>query len=274
MSRMFSLALEAGKVLFAPKVPRLAEHNARKGFFEAEEFRSVRDHLPPFLRPLVTFMYLTGWRISEVRSLEWRQVDFAAGEVRLDPNTTKNDDGRVFPFTAELRQLLELQRAERDRLRQAGHVVPWVFWQVTGKRGSRRARRATQKPQRIVSFRKTWIAACRLAGCPGRIPHDFRRTAVRNLVRAGIPERVAVTMTGHKTRAVFERYNIVSPGDLLDAARKLDERQQRDGHNSGHTGQKMAVAGSTPTPQAVGNIGAGDGDRTRDIKLGKLAFYR
>jgi len=67
-----------------------------------------------------------------------------------------------------------------------------------------------------------WRVACAAAGCPGRIPHDMRRSAVRNLVRAGIPERVAMMLTGHRTRSVFERYNIVSDGDLRDAARKLD----------------------------------------------------
>ena len=78
-------------------------------------------------------------------------------------------------------------------------------------------------------------------------------------------------MTGHKTRSVFERYNIVSPGDLRDAARRLDDRH---GHTFGHTSPKMAVGGTPPSAQVVERIGAGDGDRTRDIELGKLAFYR
>jgi integrase len=161
------------------------------------------------LRPAATFAYITGWRIdSEVLPLEWRQVDFGAGEVRLDPGKTKNGEGRTFPMTRDLREMLEQQRAITENLqRQLKIVCPRVFHR-------------SGRP--IKSFRVAFRSACAEAGCPGRVLHDFRRTAVRNLVRAGIPERVAMQMTGHKTRSVFERYNIVSAGDLREAARRLD----------------------------------------------------
>jgi integrase len=120
---------------------------------------------------------------------------------RLDPGTTKNGEGRVFPMTTELRQLLKARQGEHDRVKKAGHIVPWVFFREVAK-----GRGGDKNPQAIVSLNKPWQAGCRLAGCPGRIPHDLRRTAVRNLVRAGISERVAMQMTGHKTRSVFERY--------------------------------------------------------------------
>jgi integrase len=218
LKRMFSLALKAGNLLYRPHIPMLAEANVRTGFFESEQYRSVLAHLPAEIRPIIQFAYLTGWRItSEVLPLEWRQVDFDAGEVRLEPGTTKNKEGRTFPLTAELRAILKSQQAEHDRLKKAGHIVPQVFFrEIADKRGGEK------KPQAIVSFGKVWKAACRAAGCPGRIPHDLRRTAVRNFVRNGIPERVAMQLTGHKTRSVFERYNIVSDGDLRDAARRLD----------------------------------------------------
>ncbi|HWB31469.1 MAG TPA: tyrosine-type recombinase/integrase [Vicinamibacterales bacterium] len=208
LKRMFVLAIQAGKLLQKPHIPMLREDNVRVGFFEREEFDGVLRRLPEALRPVVTFAYITGWRIdSEVLPLQWRHVDFAAGEVRLDPGTTKNREGRTFPMTAELRALLDRQRAIADNLRQDGRLCPHVFH---------------RNGRSIRSFRAAFRAACREAGYPGRLLHDFRRTAVRNLVRAGIPERVAMQMTGHKTRSVFERYNIVSTGDLQDAARRLD----------------------------------------------------
>jgi integrase len=156
---------------------------------------------PAAIRPAVQFGYITGWRIpSEVLRLQSRHVDFEARVVRLDPHTTKNDEGRTFPFTDALEQLLEAQKAEHDRLKANDVICPWVF-----KRSNRKVR-----GKRITTVVKSFRAACTTAGCPGRIPHDLRRTAVRNLVRAGVPERVAMQMTGHKTRSVFERYNIVS----------------------------------------------------------------
>ena len=188
----------------------LLEDNVRRGFFEREQFESVRRRLPEEVQSVLTFGYLTGWRInSEVLTLQWHQVDLHAGIVRLDPGTTKNKEGRTFPFSAlpELRELLEERRAVTTILeRQTRVIVPWVFH----RSGSP-----------IKFFRRSWVTACREAGCPGRIPHDFRRTAVRNLVRAGVPERVAMMLTGHKTRSVFERYNVVSEADLGAGVAKL-----------------------------------------------------
>jgi integrase len=221
LKRMFRLALQAGKLLAIPYVPMLRENNVRTGFFEAEQFASVLKNLPAEIQPIARFAYITGWRIpSEVLPLEWRQVDLKGGELRLDPGTTKNDEGRVFPLTTELRRLLEEQKASAEMLqRENGKILLHVFFQASGRR--------IGEPVSESGFILPWREACRLAGCPGRIPHDLRRTAVRNLVRAGVPERVAMKLTGHKTRSVFERYNIVSETDLLEAVRRLSEADVR-----------------------------------------------
>jgi integrase len=212
LKRMFTLAVQGGKLMTRP----LKENNVRKGFFEPEQFQSVKNHLPVHMRAIVEFAHVTGWRTpSEILPLEWRQVDLKAGEVRLDAGTTKNGEGRTFPFTNELRRLLEEQQKIADRLqRETGTIVRHVFCYTSGQKAGRRITES--------GFNKAWRKARVAAGCPGRIPHDCRCTAVRNLVRAGVPERVAMQLTGHKTRAVFERYNIVSPGDLRDAARRLE----------------------------------------------------
>lgn len=175
-------------------------------------------HLPPDIRPLIQFAFLTGWRIaSEILPLEWRNVDLAAGEVRIDAGASKNREPRVIHLSAELREVLAAQKAEHERLKKAGHLCPWVFFrEVADERGGEK------KLRRIKRFEKEWKAACKAAGCPGRIPHDLRRTAVRNLVRAGVSQTVAMMVTGHRTDSVFRRYDIVSGADLREAARKLD----------------------------------------------------
>lgn len=206
--RAFSLAIENGKLATMPKLRTLKENNVRKGFFEMKQFQSVRKHLSEDLQSMIAFAYITGWRMrSEIWPLQWSLVDFQAGIVRLEPGTTKNDKGRVFPFTEELRAILEGQRRKTEALRKKGVICPYVFH---------------RDGQPIREFKRAWKTACKNAGLPGKIPHDFRRTAVRNLVRAGIPERVAMEMTGHKTRSVFDRYNIVDETDLFEAARKLE----------------------------------------------------
>lgn len=217
LKRMYNLAVQSGKLLHKPHIPLLREDNTRTGFFEPEQFHNVLAHLPAALQPLIEFAYITGWRIaSEVLPLEWRQIDLKAGEVRLDPGTTKNREGRVFPLTDDLRALLEAQHAEHVALKKAGKIEPHVFVRLVAK-----SRGGEKYPKPITAFGKAWKAACAAAGCPGRIPHDLRRTAVRNMVRRGVPERVAMQLTGHKTRSVFERYNIVSEGDLRTAAEQL-----------------------------------------------------
>jgi len=232
LKRAFTLAEQGGKLLHQPHIPMLKEHNVRTGFFEREAFDAVCAHLPAPVRAFIRFAYVTGWRIdSEILPLLWRQVSFEErltpsqklpGTIRLDAGTTKNDEGRVFPFTEELRDVLEAQHAEHERLKDAGQIVPWVFFRLVAK-----GRGGALQPKRIRRFNKAWKAACVAAGAPGRIPHDLRRTAVRNLVRAGIPERVAMRLTGHKTRSVFERYNIVSDGDLGSAAERIDAAAEK-----------------------------------------------
>ena len=164
----------------------------------------------------VTFAYCTGWRVnSEVLTLQWPQVDRKAGTVQLEPGTTKNGRGRLIKFhdLEELRGAVEDQWAIHEELRRDGIICPWVFPHTAP---------ASKRGQRIKTYRRSWLSACKKAGIAGRIPHDFRRTAVRNLERAGVPRTVAMQISGHLTESVYRRYDIVSDADLTAAARQLN----------------------------------------------------
>ena len=210
LKRMFTLAIRARKLRERPYIPMLAENNVRQGFFERAQFDAVRNRLAPLYQAIVTIAYYCGWRInSEILTLEWRQIDRVAGVIRLEPGTTKNKGGRTFLYgeLEEVKAAIDGLWARHQALEQRGIITPLVFCRRRG--------------QRVHTFWKRWRTAAEAAGCPGRIPHDFRRTAVRNLNRAGVPETVAMKVTGHKTRSVFDRYDITSEEDLAEASRKL-----------------------------------------------------
>jgi integrase len=209
LRRMFNLAVSARRIGWAPRIHSYRETNTREGFFEEPQFRSLLRHLPLELRPPIEVAYLTGWRIaSEVLTREWRHVDFVGGWLRLEPGEGKTREGRMFPLTQPLRALLERLREATDALERKGQIIPWVFH---------------RKGRRIKSLRRPWVAACVKAGVPGRIPHDLRRTAIRNLERAGVPRSAAMRMVGHKTESVYRRYAIVDEAMLREAGERLEK---------------------------------------------------
>lgn len=199
LKRMFNLAARCTppKVAQVPHIPMLKENNTRKGFFEHDDYLKLLNALPEHLRPVITFAYKTGWRKSEVLNLTWDRVDLKEGTVRLEVGETKNDEARTIYLASELKALFKEQMVNR-RL-----GCPYVFH---------------RQGQNIKYFRRSWNSACREAGLADKIFHDLRRTAVRNMIRAGVPDKVAMMISGHKTQSIFNRYNIVSPDDLKRAA--------------------------------------------------------
>jgi integrase len=204
LKRMFSLGAKytPPKVSHIPYITMLKENNVRKGFFEYEDFLALREKLPAYLYGFCTFAYKTGWRYGEIKAITWSQVDRVNGIVVLNPGETKNNEARTIYLDEELKDIFRHLWAER-RL-----GCPYVF-HLKGKP--------------LGDFRYSWNKAAKEVGLPGMIFHDLRRTAVRNMVRAGVPEVVAMKISGHKTRSVFDRYNIVSQEDLRGAAQKQEE---------------------------------------------------
>jgi len=205
LKRMFTLGSQADRVRAVPFISHLKENNVRTGFFSHYEYLTLRDALPDYLRPVVAFAYYTGMRKGEILKLEWSQVDLYRGTVRLEVGTTKNNDARTVALPSDLWEELKRQRAIRDKKYLRCTFV--FFNHKTGKQ--------------IKDFSDAWESAICKVGLKGRLFHDFRRTGVRNLLRAGVPERVAMAISGHKTRTVFDRYNIVDERDIREASEKI-----------------------------------------------------
>jgi integrase len=214
LKRAFSLAIQAGKLFHRPYIPMLEENNARQGFLDRGGFPTLRNELPDYLKDPVSFLYLSGWRSGEMKSLEWRDV--GAEAIRLRAEKSKNKKPRVLPLRKELAEIIERARETRRP------DCVFVFHK-------------DKKP--IGDFRKSWWNACVAAGLGyfekigegrsakkiyhGLVPHDLRRSSVRNMLADGIREKVAMELSGHKTRSVFDRYHIVSEEDLAEACDRL-----------------------------------------------------
>jgi integrase len=208
LRRAFRLAARADKVALRPEVSMLRENNRRKGFFEPSQYSALVQNMPDYLKSVIHTAYITGWRIkSEILTRQKHHVDLNAGWLRLEPGEGKSDEGRNFPLIPELRDVLaeQLERTAAMEL-ATDQIIPWLFH----KEGNP-----------IGSFRKVWASACKRAGIAGKIPHDFRRTAVRNLERAGVPRSAAMAMVGHRTESIYRRYAIADDAMLKEGAVKL-----------------------------------------------------
>lgn len=189
LGRMLSLAFNAGKLSRRARFEMLDENNVRQGFLERGDFLKRLGKLPDQLKPIVEFLYLTGWRKGEAQKLERRDVDLHGQSVRLRIENSKNREARVLSLAGRLLELFQ----ERQKVRRLD--CPYVFH---------------HKGRKIGDFKKPWKTACKESTLAGTLVHDLRRTAARNLSRAGVAETVAMEITGHKTRSMYRRYRIRS----------------------------------------------------------------
>jgi integrase len=184
-------------------IPVLAEDNVRQGFLEQDEYERLLEELPATLKALFVCGYHTGARKNELRRTTWEQVDSSGGVIRLPATQTKTKKARTLPIYGDMRRWLERQRAT---------CPPGCVWVFHGARN-----------RTVDNHLNGWTEACKRAGTPGLLFHDLRRSAVRNMKRAGIQDKVAMEISGHRTRSVFDRYNIIDEADVRGAGERLEE---------------------------------------------------
>jgi integrase len=219
LKQAFRLARKQERLTRVPYFPMLREDNARQGFFEPTEVEAVIAHLPDPLADVTRFAFLSGWRKGEIVTLRWDAVDRTAREVWLW--TSKNGKRRTLPLDDELWALVERRWVAREYRGPDGTTAlsPFVFHRAGELAGD---------------FRKAWATACVKAGfyrvvqvdaeteekVPTKLFHDLRRSAVRNMVRANVPQSVAMEISGHRTAAVFMRYAITAEDQKREALRR------------------------------------------------------
>lgn len=192
--------------LVPPCAPELENGNVRTGFLIRAEFDSLYSQLPEDLKDFALFAYLTGWRKGAITKLEWSDV--RDGNIYLRAKHSKNGQPYFVPLAGELSDLVERRKQARAITTATGTVLSRLVFHREGIA--------------VADFDKSWATACKHSGCEGTLFHDLRRSAARNLIRAGVHRAVAKNIIGHKTDSMFERYNITSEADLTDAVAKLN----------------------------------------------------
>jgi len=215
------------KVIAVPYFPMVKETTVRKGFLTDPQYASLRNALPEDLRPLFITAYLTGIRKGELLAITWPQVDFESRLITLERGETKNQEARTVPIIGG--DMFNALSEEKRRHDKEWPHSPWVF-----SRGG----------EAIKCFRRAWREACKAAGVSELSFHDLRRTAVRNMRRAGIPQVIRMKISGHKTDSMERRYNIVDAEDLVNARELLERRTtviERDETRSDGRTPKVSV---------------------------------
>ena len=191
----FRLGYRHDMVARVPAIKLLPDDAVRNEFFTSEEIRALIPCLPDYLRDVVLFAYFTGWRKGELIGLQWANVNRSGAVIRLEPDQTKNRTVRVLALQGELAALIE----RRWRARKAGRLLALQVFHRDGRQ--------------LKNFRTPWLKACHQAGLGNRMFHSLRRTAARNMSLQGVPEKVIMSIMGHKTRGMFDRYNIVTEAE-------------------------------------------------------------
>lgn len=201
---MLRFGARNGRLSMVPESPpRLLGEKPRQGILSAADFRAILAELPGWAADVFEFAYFSGWRRNEILNLAWTEVDLPGRVIRLEAGRSKNRHSRICPIVGRVGGVLERRR----RLRIVG--VDLVFHR-------------DGRPVIAQTFYQAFRPACARVGRPGVLLHDCRRSCITALIRAGVPERVAMQLSGHRTRSVFDRYNIVAEAELADAAEKLN----------------------------------------------------
>jgi integrase len=251
LRRAFKLGArhEPKLVLNVPYFPIIDPDNVREGVLPHEKYREVRNSLPPYARLSFVISYHTGARKGEIRKIRVEMIDWNTSRIELQRKTTKNKTARYLPIYGDMRAEIEMALSAADP------ACPFLI-QHEGKQ--------------VFDFEKSWKTACKAAGIPQALYHDLRRTALTNMIEAGFSEKEAMSVSGHKTRSVFDRYHIVSSRRLKELGKKMEAHLITLDTTVLDNGARQ----NQEVREGVESNGEPAGTRTRDHRIKSAMLYQ